>query len=934
MTQKPWRELAIPHEDVMKGTFQQAEFAADLCRVHEKTAVPEYQDPVLFFRRTFITEGMTVLLESVVKRLSGRGGDPVIQLQTAFGGGKTHTMLAVYHLVTAEVPSREMQGVPSILDRAGVTDLPKVRVAVLDGINLAPNVPRQRGDLTIRTLWGDLAWQLGGDEGYRLLQEADHSGTSPGKEILAQLLSRYAPCVILIDELVSYIRQFSPGATLSGGTYDSNLSFIQALTEALKAVPNAVLLVSLPESDREAGGQRGNDVLQTLEYYFGRVQALWRPVSTEESFEIVRRRLFSEISDVHAVESVCRSFADLYIEQAADFPIEAREAPYYDRLRRAYPIHPEVFDRLYEDWSTLETFQRTRGVLKLMAMVIHRLWMGGNNDLLILPGSFPLSDAEVRSVIQNPLPQGWDPVLERDIDGDRSEVATIETKETRFGSLQACRRVARTIFLGSAPTTSSQQVRGVETERILLGCVQPGQLPSLFRDALRRLTDRLHYLNNSNNRYWFDTRPNLRREMEERKRRFQDPVHLAPLLRDRLRKMLDSGFFGGIHVFTKNADVPDDGALRLVVLPFDDALNTGSPQFAYEQTALFLNYRGDQPRQKQNRLVFLLADHGSVSNITEQLQTILAWQSIIDDIEELRINLDQYQTRQARKNLEEAQSYLDRTIRETYKWLVVPGQEASPEKGVGEIRWEPFALSTNSSHLTKEIERVLVENELVISEWSPVHLKKILTTWFWKPNVPDVLALDICQKMTSYLYFPRLLSEQVFRSAIEKGADSPDFFGLALGKEQNQYIGFSFHRPFSVNLDHSLLLINPDLALKVEEEKKKAEKSPRPEEQSNDPIPVQKPGSAGEPQFPTYPQPTSQKKLFYASIDLDPRGPKASFAQIVEEVLNHFNLKPDASVTLSLEIHAETSKQFDEGFQRTIKENCNVLKFKSAEFED
>ncbi len=934
MTQKPWRELAIPHEDVMKGTFQQAEFAADLSRVHEKTAIPEYQDPVLFFRRTFITEGMTVLLESVVKRLTGRGGDPVIQLQTAFGGGKTHTMLAVYHLVSAKVPTQEMQGLPSILDKAGVPDLPNSRVAVLDGINLAPNVPRQRGDLTIRTLWGDLAWQLGGEEGYRLIQEADRSGTSPGKEILSQLLSRYAPCVILIDELVSYIRQFSPGAALSGGTYDSNLSFVQALTEALKAVPNAVLLVSLPESDREAGGQRGNDVLQTLEYYFGRVQALWRPVSTEESFEIVRRRLFSEISDVHAVESVCRSFADLYIEQAADFPIEAREGPYYDRLRRAYPIHPEVFDRLYEDWSTLETFQRTRGVLKLMAMVIHRLWMDGNNDLLILPGSFPLSDAEVRSVIQNPLPQGWEPVLERDIDGDRSEVALIETKETRFGSLQACRRVARTIFLGSAPTTSSQQVRGIETERILLGCVQPGQLPSLFRDALRRLTDRLHYLNNANNRYWFDTRPNLRREMEERKRRFQDPVHLAPLLRERLRKMLDPGFFGGIHVFTKNADVPDDGALRLVVLSLDDALNTGSPQFAYEQTVVFLRYRGDQPRQKQNRLVFLLADHGSVANLTEQLQTILAWQSIIDDIEELRINLDQYQTRQARKNLEEAHSYLARTIRETYKWLVVPGQEASPEKGVGEIRWEPFALSTNSSHLTKEIERVLVENELVVPEWSPVHLKKILTTWFWKPDVPDVLALDICQKMTCYLYFPRLLSEQVFRSAIEKGAVSPDFFGLALGKEQNQYIGFSFHRPFSVILDHSLLLINPDLALKVEEEKKKAEEFPRPEGQNSDPIPVQKTGSAGEPPFPPYPQPTPQKKQFYASIDLVPQGPKATFAQIVEEVLSHFNVKPEVSVRLSLEIHAETSKQFDEGFQRTIKENCHVLKFKSAEFED
>ncbi len=933
MNQKPWTEVAIPHEDVMRGTFQQAEFAADLSRVFEKTAVPEYQDPSLFFKRTFITEGMNNLLGSVVKRLTGQGGDPVIQLQTAFGGGKTHTMLAVYHLVNRAVSTREMQGIPPILDRVGVTDLPLCRVSVLDGINLAPNVPRNRGGDQIRTLWGELAWQLGGEEGYRMISEADLSGTSPGKELLTQLISRYAPCVILIDELVSYIRQFGSGATLTGGTYDSNLSFVQGLTEALKAVPNAVLLVSLPESDREAGGQRGNDVLQTLEYYFGRVQALWRPVSTEESFEIVRRRLFSDITDSRSVDAVCRSFADLYIDRASDFPIETREGAYYDRLRRAYPIHPEIFDRLYEDWSTLETFQRTRGVLKLMAMVIHRLWVDGNKDLLILPGSFPLSDAEVRSVIQNPLPQGWDPVLERDIDGNRSEAAMIETKETRFGSLQACRRVARTIFLGSAPPSSKQQIRGIELERILLGSVQPGQPPELFRDALDRLSDRLHYLNSANNRYWFDTRPNLRREMEERKRRFQDLEHIAPLLRERLRKILEPGMFGGIHVFTNHGDVPDDGGLRLIVLPLDDAYNSGNPKLAYEQTAPFLKYRGDQPRKYQNRLVFLLADHGSVMNLMEQIRIILAWQSILDDIDALRINLDQYQIRQARKSLEDARTYLDRTIRETYKWLLVPSQCASPEKGVEGIRWDPFALSTQAPRFTGEIERILRENELVISEWSPIHLKAILRTWFWKPDVLDVSALDVWQKMSCYLYFPRLMGETVFRSAIEKGSASPDFFGLAYGKEKDQYVGFSFNKPFSVTLDHSLLLINSDVARIVDQERRKQEAESSGSERPPNPVPADGSSSVSETP-PPLPHQASQKKRFFASIDLDPQGPKATFAQIVDEVLNHFNLKPDTSVVLSLEIHAETLKQFDDGFQRTIKENCKVLKFKSAEFED
>jgi len=184
MTLKPWREIAEPHSDVREGNFQQAEFAADLSRVHAGTANAKCQNPALFFQRTFITEGMRLLLDSVVKRLAGQGGDPVIQLQTAFGGGKTHTMLAVYHLAKGEAPASDLQGVPAILDAAGVTELPKARIAVLDGIKSSPNQPVVRDGQSICTLWGDLAWQLGGAEGFKLVADADASGTSPGKEVL------------------------------------------------------------------------------------------------------------------------------------------------------------------------------------------------------------------------------------------------------------------------------------------------------------------------------------------------------------------------------------------------------------------------------------------------------------------------------------------------------------------------------------------------------------------------------------------------------------------------------------------------------------------------------------------------------------------------------------------------------------------------------
>jgi predicted AAA+ superfamily ATPase len=939
MSLKPWREIAVPHEDVLKGTFQQAEFAADLSRVHEGTASAEYQNPTLFFERTFITEGMRLLLDSVIKRLSGKGGDPVIQLQTAFGGGKTHTMLAVYHLAKVDASASDLPGVPAILDAAGVTELPRARIAVLDGIKSSPNQPEVRDGQSIRTLWGDLAWQLGKADGYALVADADASGTSPGKAALETLLSRYAPCVILIDELVAYVRQFEEGKSLTGGSFDSNLSFVQALTEALKAVPTAVLLASLPESDKEAGSQRGVKALAALSHYFGRIQALWKPVGTEEAFEIVRRRLFTSINDKLAAESVCRAFADYYTANGEDFPRETQESRYFERLMHAYPIHPEVFDRLYEDWSSLDNFQRTRGVLKLMAKVIHRLWKDNDKDPLIMPGSFPLADADTRNEVIYYLPQGWDPVVERDVDGERAETTEIENRDTRLGSVQACRRSARAIFLGSAPSTANQMVRGIELERVALGVAQPGQQVGIYKDALRRLGDRLHYLNSGNNRFWFDTRPNLRREMEERKRRFQDKEDVFPAIRDRVQKTFASGVFGGIHIFTTSGDVPDDWQLRLVVLPPDAAFSRSGQSLAIERAAEILKTRGDQPRFKQNRLIFLAADYDSVSRLKDQVRSTLAWHSIVVDIKDMKLNLDQFQSRQANKSLDDANETLRRMIRETYKWVVAPMQEARPGKGLSEIQWEHFQLNSGASNLSQEIERVLKENELLITTWAPIHLATVLKNWFWKDDNRDTNALNVWQQSCQQLYLPRLKDDTVFQQTMGVGAESRDFFGFAQGKEDGRYVGFSFGKRTSLFLDSSLLLIEPVTAAGYAEAQRAAEEKAR--QKSTEPVS----GAGGETprKEDDAVKQTSQtangvmsavvKKQFYGSIELDPIQAKKQFADLVDEVVQQFTIRPGVKVRIAIEIQADSTTGFDEGLQRAVKENCNVLRFKNAEFE-
>lgn len=928
MSLKPWREIAIPHEDVHKGTYLQAEFAADITRVHDGSATAEYQDPVLFFQRTYITEGMAELLTSVAKRLSGKGGDPVIQLQTAFGGGKTHTMLAVMHMVSGGAARSDLAGVPTLLDRAGVMDLPKARVVVLDGIRLSPSQPRVVDGQPIRTLWGEVAWQLGGAEGYARVAEADATGTSPGKEVLAGLLNAYSPCVILVDEAVAYLRQFEDGKSLTGGTFDSNLTFVQALTEAMKAAPTATMLASLPESQREAGSQRGVAALNALEHYFGRVQAIWKPVSTEESFEIVRRRLFRDIGDRASADAVCRAFADHYVRHADDLPGATQEGRYYDRMRSAYPIHPEIFDRLYEDWSVLPTFQRTRGVLKLMARVIHRLWQDNNKDLLLMPGSLPLYDRDVHTELTNYLSPGWDAVIEHDVDGERSEPAELEQREPRFGAVQACRRVARTIFLGSAPASANEGARGVETERVLLGCLQPEQAPHLYRDALGRLESRLTFLNKAANRWWLDVRPNLRREMEDRKRRFSE-AEIVDEIRNALNRVMGQTPFEAVHYFTASVDVPDEWALRLVVLPPAAPWARSGPNAARDAAAAILRSRGDQPRLKQNRLLFLAADADQVMHLKDTVRALLAWRSIESDVRELRMVLDNQQARQATHHREQTAETLLRLVREAYRWVLSPNQTVKRDGGVGEVEWEALSLNPGAQGLGKEIDRVLQENETVIHEWAPLHLHNLLKTWFWKDGSDDVAALDVWQKMGAYLYFPRLSKSSVLQSTIGAGATSRDFFGLASERSGDTYRGFVFGRATTPFLD-ALLLIRPERAAAYEQETSIAE--PTETAGGNGSGPTAPPTQTAPGAGPSA-QPKSQPTRFFGTAELDPIAGSLQFAKLMSELVGLFTDDPRRRVTLRLDISAEDSRGFSDTVVRAAKENGRQLGMKSTDFE-
>jgi hypothetical protein len=935
---RPWREVAIPHADVLHGRFAQAEYAADLTTVHDGKASDEYQDAAKFFERTFITEGMKLLLHAVVLRLAGKGGDPVIQLQTAFGGGKTHTMLAVYHLAKGQATPSQLAGVAPILDGAGVVSLTPARLAVLDGNHIAAAQPRPTPDgLTLRTLWGHLAYQLGGAEAYAMVADSDASGTSPGKAVLAELLAAHQPCVILLDETVAYMRQFEEGKSLAGGTFDSILSFVQALTEAVKQVPQAILLASLPESEVELGSERGRQALAVLEKVFGRVQALWKPVSSDEAFEIVRRRLFEPIRDEAAREATCRLFHDAYVEQSAHLPTEVVESRYMQRMTASYPLHPEIFDRLYEDWSTLQGFQRTRGVLKLLAKVVHQLWKDNHQDALILPSAIRLDVAEIRNDLVYYLNQGFDPVIDRDLDGPRAEAAYIDRDDTRFGQLQAARKAARCIFLGGAPAAqelarigAQKPNRGIDARHIVLGCYRPGENVAVYHDVLGRLRDRLHHLNEAAGHYYLDTRPNMRREMEERKRRFEDADHVVPLMKKQLEKIVGKGAVP-VHLFSPSADLPDERGVRLVVLPPAAPMAPGPESPAAQAALACVAKRGETPRQHQNALVFLAADGGALGRVKEQLRTVLAWQSIIEDVEKKVLNLDFAQLDQARKELTRAEAVVPATLREAYRVVLVPTKTSDTDR---EVQLEKVTLSPSASGSLLEVAlRALRDEDHVLDQWAPVHLEALLKRYYWKDGVDDKGARAVWEDLCRYVYMPRLLREEVFAAAVRDGAKD-GLWATANGKTDEGYQGLKLGAD-QVYLDQTLLLVKPAVARAQLDAAAAAEaEKVVPPLPIGEPYPTPKPTVVADEKAPGRPQVIDRppvvvappKTIRYVGTKTF-KGAVAStqLRPLLDELYDVLQAQTGTQVRLRIELEGECLAGLSEQAIRALRENSAAL---------
>ncbi len=947
---KPWREVVTPHKDVASGRYQQAEFAADLWQVHLGEGTDEYRDPVEFFRRTYLTESLKRLLVGAVQRLGGEGGDPVVQLQTNFGGGKTHSMLALYHLFSGIAPT-ELAGIDAVMQQAAATKLPPARRVVLVGNKISPGNPVTKPDGTVvRTLWGEMAWQLGGKKAFARVKADDEKATSPG-DVLRELFKEYGPCLVLVDEWVAYARQLHDQGDLPAGCFETQFTFAQVLTESAKLAKNCLLVISLPASDTtgsphtqsddvEVGGQRGREALDRLRNVVGRVEASWRPASAEEGFEIVRRRLFEPLNEPGQFRDrdvVARGFADLYRTQQAEFPPECHDADYEKRIKAAYPIHPEIFDRLYNDWSTLVKFQRTRGVLRLMAAVIHSLWEKGDKSPLILPANISIDDPRVQFELTRYLSDNWVPVIEKDVDGPNSLPLRLDSELPNLGKFSACRRVARAIYLGSAPTVTAAH-RGLEDRRVKLGCVMPGESPAVFGDALRRLAAAATYLYQDGPRYWYSTQPTVTKLAEDRAEQLKrEPDKIVRELDRRLRADLQKkGDFSRVHALPQSGqDVPDDLDARLVVLSIDCAYSKEPGSAAEAAAKAILDSRGNSPRLYRNTLVFLAADKTRLQELDEAARRYLAWESVIVTEAD---KLTPHQMKQADTQKGAADGAVTARLPETYQWLLVPVQP-TPQAAV---QWHAFRLSGQDA-LAARVSKKLKNDELLVTGLAGTRLRMELDRVpLWRGD--HVVIKQLVEDFARFLYLPRLKEPSVLLNAVQDGIGlmmwRQDSFAYAdsFDEAAKRYRGLRAGQRMDISENNlSGLLVKPEVA-----EKQMAADAPSAlPGAAGDGVAVEPPpaklggGTGGGPGYTTTPQPTPTPapKRFHGSVSLDPTRMGRDAGKIAEEIVAHLAGLAGSNVKVTLEIEADIPSGAPDQVVRTVTENSRTLKFTSQGFE-
>ncbi len=724
-------ETCQPRPEVLTGDLKEEIFAARLRDVIEQTAEPVYRDPAVFFENTYPTEGLKLLLEEALGRLTGvrPTNNPIIRLETAFGGGKTHNLIALYHAARGNHEAAQHGMVaPALIPPSGT-----IAIAGVVGSDLDPSGGVPHGDTVTHTLWGELAYQLAGAAGYAFVEESDRSTkAAPGTAALERLIDD-RPTLIMLDEIARHLRAAKaiPTATGKSDLAEQTVAFLMSLLEFAASKERVVVVLTLADVS-DAFGQETADLLEELSdarKLSARQERVITPTGETEIAAIVTHRLFRSVDRQAAQETAERyhAYYTRLLDQGADLPHQAARAEYAAEIVTDYPFHPSLLTTLNRKTSTIPNFQKTRGALRLLAMAIRRLWTERPPDVpLIHIHHLDLGNAQIADDLTSRLQRpAFKQVIEADIasprQGTPAHTQLIDQHWVAAGKPPFARRVATTIFLHSLTQGTAT---GVDPAELTLAVLQPDDDPAIVRQAIDRLLDTCWFLDFDGHRFRFKTEPSLNKIIA-------DEIQLVGRtkakgeLDSRIRQVWRKGAFQPLYFPSEAAEVDDDAREpKLVIMHYDAATATAADTTPPDLVRKLFDYAGTAEgyRTYKNNVLFLVADKDQIEPMVEAAQKHLAIARIVGDPE----RLGEYTPEQREKlkgMIEASELEVRVAITKAYRYLYYPSIDAGRDAGYlarhilpaqeqGQIEKDQSALILRA---LRELQKVLTADDPPLS---------------------------------------------------------------------------------------------------------------------------------------------------------------------------------------------------------------------------
>jgi predicted AAA+ superfamily ATPase len=674
---KPWFLVAEPHFDIKQGHLDESVFAANLAEVALGTGREVYKDPNSFFSKTYMTAGLKSVAKTVIKGLNGKedAENRVISLQTGFGGGKTHTLISIYHLCNWGRSAASSSHTKELIAYTGIPEFDKANIAVFTNTTNDPVQGRKVDGITIRTIWGEIAYQLGGVESYNIIKANDEQLSSP-KGLFKGVLEKCKPALILIDELADYCVSASAITVGKSSLADQTISFMQEFTEAVAATENCVAIITLPASVQEvANSPQAASILSSLQSRVSRVGADTQPVSEDEIYEVIRRRLFENIGDSNYIAAVADSYIKLYTDYWTELPDNVTKTEYKQKIIQSYPFHPELIDIFKTKWASNNNFQRTRGVLRLLAAVVSDLWKrqqslaGGN--VLIQSGDLHLPNLDsVTSQLKKLYGNGYESVISADIAGSGSNAFKIDSNKPDYGQYHLTQSIATVLLLNSFGTEAAN--KGLSAKDLKLHLISPnGYNHNNINGSLDYLEDSAFFLysaqsGSSGKRFWFHVKPNISMLINQAKEDVKTEEINAEIIKRLKDKTRSASLFNVI--VDPSSDIPEQSKPTLIILDPKNASSADSLMSATKSLVQKIaTKKGSTERVYRNTILFLVPQDGSLGKLQSEVRDYLACQKISSDYSS---TLEKDQKDDVRKRSDEASKNADTNMAVTYSILV------------------------------------------------------------------------------------------------------------------------------------------------------------------------------------------------------------------------------------------------------------------------